>query len=106
MRTGLLIGLAVGVGLTSAVATAAEDGFTLKGSPKIAVLYFDAKNDGGWTQSMHEARERMEKALGLTNRLRRKDSGNCFDHSSGCREVHPARLQYHYRRRVRTFGCI
>lgn len=64
MRMGLLIGLAVGVGLTSAVA-AAGDGFTLKGSPKIAVLYFDAKNDGGWTQSMHEARQRMEKALNL-----------------------------------------
>ena len=63
MRSSLLIGLAAAVGLTSAVAVAA-DGFTLKAPPKIAVLYFDAKNDGGWTQPMHEARLRMETGLG------------------------------------------
>jgi basic membrane protein A and related proteins len=63
MRSSLLIGLTAAVGLTSAVAVAA-DGFTLKAPPKIAVLYFDAKNDGGWTQAMHEGRLRMETALG------------------------------------------
>jgi basic membrane protein A len=63
MRSSLLIGLAAAVGLTSAAAVAA-DGFTLKAPPKIAVLYFDAKNDGGWTQAMHEGRLRMETALG------------------------------------------
>jgi basic membrane protein A and related proteins len=62
MRMGLFIGLLAAAGLTSAVA--ADDGFTLKGAPKIAILYFDAKNDGGWTQSMNEARESMEKQLG------------------------------------------
>jgi basic membrane protein A and related proteins len=63
MRSSLLIGLAAAVGLANAAAVAA-DGFTLKAPPKIAVLYFDAKNDGGWTQAMHEARLRMETALG------------------------------------------
>jgi basic membrane protein A len=62
MRMGLFIGLLAAAGLTSAIA--ADDGFTLKGAPKIAILYFDAKNDGGWTQSMNEARESMEKQLG------------------------------------------
>ena len=42
----------------------AADGFTLKGKPKIAMLYFGPKNDGGWTQSFDEARVKMEKALG------------------------------------------
>jgi basic membrane lipoprotein Med (substrate-binding protein (PBP1-ABC) superfamily) len=63
MRSSLLIGLAAAAGLANAAAVAA-DGFTLKAPPKIAVLYFDAKNDGGWTQAMHEARLRMETALG------------------------------------------
>jgi basic membrane protein A len=63
MRRGLLLGLAVAAGATCVAAVAAADGFTLKGQPKIAVLYFDAKNDGGWTQAMHEGRQRMEKAL-------------------------------------------
>jgi basic membrane protein A and related proteins len=63
MRRGLLLSLAAALGVSSMAAVAAPDGFTLKGPPKIAVLYFDAKNDGGWTQAMHEARERMEKEL-------------------------------------------
>jgi basic membrane protein A len=41
------------------------DGFTLKGPPKVAFLYFKAKNDGGWTQAFEEARPKMEKALGM-----------------------------------------
>jgi basic membrane lipoprotein Med (substrate-binding protein (PBP1-ABC) superfamily) len=44
---------------------AAADGFTLKGPPKIAMLYFDAKNDGGWTQAFDEARIKTEKAIGM-----------------------------------------
>jgi basic membrane lipoprotein Med (substrate-binding protein (PBP1-ABC) superfamily) len=44
----------------------AEDaGFSLKSPPKPAFLYYDQKNDGGWTQSFDEARRRMEDALGM-----------------------------------------
>ncbi len=51
--------------LPLAQARAAEDdGFSLKGPPKPAFIYYDQKNDGGWTQSFDEARRRMEKALG------------------------------------------
>ncbi|WP_295467636.1 BMP family ABC transporter substrate-binding protein [uncultured Pseudomonas sp.] len=52
----------VGLG---AVARADDEGFTLKGEPKIAMLYFTAKNDGGWTQAMDEARVKIEKELGM-----------------------------------------
>src|SRR5450756_1197211 len=46
-----------------AVAYAA--GFTLPAPAKIAFLYFDQKNDGGWTQAFDEARPKIEKALGM-----------------------------------------
>lgn len=42
----------------------AADGFTLKGKPKIAMLYFGPKNDGGWTQAFDEARIKVEKETG------------------------------------------
>jgi basic membrane protein A and related proteins len=46
-----------------AVAYAA--GFTLPAAPKIAFLYFDQKNDGGWTQAFDEARPKIETAVGM-----------------------------------------
>jgi basic membrane lipoprotein Med (substrate-binding protein (PBP1-ABC) superfamily) len=46
-------------------AYAADDGFKLKGAPKPAFIYYDQKNDGGWTQSFDEARRRMQVALGI-----------------------------------------
>jgi basic membrane lipoprotein Med (substrate-binding protein (PBP1-ABC) superfamily) len=42
----------------------AADGFTLKDKPKIAMLYFGPKNDGGWTQAFDEARVKIEKEIG------------------------------------------
>ncbi len=48
----------------AASGAARADGFTLKGPPKIAFLYFKAKNDGGWTQAFDEARPRIEAAMG------------------------------------------
>ncbi len=48
-----------------ALPTAAiADGFTLKDKPKIAMLYFGPKNDGGWTQAFDEARVKIEKETG------------------------------------------
>jgi basic membrane lipoprotein Med (substrate-binding protein (PBP1-ABC) superfamily) len=51
--------------LPAAAAIADDDGFTLKGPPKPAFIYYDQKNDGGWTQSFDEARQRMETDLAL-----------------------------------------
>ena len=48
--------------LVSPAATA--DGFTLKGPPKIAMIYFGPKKDGGWTQAFDEARVKIEKGVG------------------------------------------
>ena len=47
-------------------ASAQDDaGFSLKEKPKIAFILAGARNDGGWTQSFEETRERMEKELDL-----------------------------------------
>ena len=43
---------------------AQADEFKLKGKPKIAMVYFGPKNDGGWTQSLDEARLKIEAAMG------------------------------------------
>ncbi len=59
---GVLLSVAALAGVPGAAAAA--DGFTLKGPPKIAMLYFNAKNDGGWTQAFDEARVKIEAALG------------------------------------------
>lgn len=49
---------------SSAGAVLADDGFTLKGDPKIAMILFGPRNDGGWTQAFETARVQMEKELG------------------------------------------
>jgi basic membrane lipoprotein Med (substrate-binding protein (PBP1-ABC) superfamily) len=46
-------------------AAASAQGFTLKKPPQIAMLYFDVKTDGGWTQAFDEARVKIEKAIGM-----------------------------------------
>lgn len=48
----------------SMAGVAHAEGFSLKGPPKIAMVIYGAKNDGGWGQSFDEARVKMEKALG------------------------------------------
>lgn len=61
VRSALIAGAILALAGTAAHA----DGFTLKAPPKVAFLYFKAKNDGGWTQSFDEAKPLMEKALGM-----------------------------------------
>src|ERR1700681_1671428 len=59
------LALAAGTAALLAAGSAwGADGFTLKGPPKIAFLYFKAKNDGGWTQAFEEARPKIEAAMG------------------------------------------
>jgi basic membrane protein A and related proteins len=40
--------------------------FTLEGEPKPALIIFSQKNDGGWSQSLDEARAKVEQELGIT----------------------------------------
>ncbi|RFA30820.1 BMP family ABC transporter substrate-binding protein [Alkalilimnicola ehrlichii] len=47
-----------------ALATEADEGLTLKGEPRIAMLYISPRNDGGWTQAFDEARLKLEERLG------------------------------------------
>ena len=61
----LVGGVAVLLASLAAGSAFAAGGFSLKGPPKVAFLYFKAKNDGGWTQAFEEARPKMEKALGM-----------------------------------------
>lgn len=45
-------------------AALADDGFTLKSDPKIAMILFGPRNDGGWTQAFETSRTQMESELG------------------------------------------
>ena len=38
----------------------------IKGDPKPAMIIFSQKNDGGWSQALDEARQKVEAELGLT----------------------------------------
>jgi basic membrane protein A len=58
------LALALGAALALTAGPALADGFSLKAKPKIAMIIFNAINDGGWSQAQNEARLRMEKALG------------------------------------------
>jgi basic membrane protein A len=59
----------VTLGLAGAVAAAltasAQAEFVLKGDPNPAMIIFSQKNDGGWSQALDEARQKIEKELGL-----------------------------------------
>ena len=55
----------VAVAVAAAFATSAQAQFKLEGTPKIAMVYFDVKNDGGWTQAIDEARQTLEKKLNV-----------------------------------------
>ncbi len=57
-------GLALAAAVTAAAAAPSQAQFVLEGDPKIAMVYFAVKNDGGWTQAFHEARMRLEGRLG------------------------------------------
>ena len=64
MRVSLVRSLIAAAVVSCGAAPAYADGFTLSAPPKVAFIYFNAKNDGGWTQAFDEARPRIEKAIG------------------------------------------
>lgn len=58
---GLFTAGAMAAGLMSLPASA----FKLNGEPKIAMIIFSQKNDGGWSQALDEARQRLETSMGI-----------------------------------------
>lgn len=56
---------AVGVAISAQTNSASAEPLKLDGEPKIAMIYFSEVNDGGWTQALVEARQRMEAELGM-----------------------------------------
>jgi basic membrane lipoprotein Med (substrate-binding protein (PBP1-ABC) superfamily) len=53
----------VACSLVAGIGHAGAQGLTIKGEPKVALILFAAKNDGGWSQTFEEARATMEGAL-------------------------------------------
>ena len=58
---GLFAAGAMAVGLMTLPASA----FKLEGEPKVAMIIFSQKNDGGWSQALDEARQRLEASMGI-----------------------------------------
>lgn len=54
------------VSIAGSVPALANQGFSLKGPAKPAIIMIYQKNDGGWTQAFEEARTRLETALGTS----------------------------------------
>ena len=48
--------------LTGTICSSRQD---YKGDPKPAMIIFSQKNDGGWSQALDEARQKVEAELGL-----------------------------------------
>ncbi len=65
MKKRLITWGVAGLALAASVVGANAE-FKLKGDPKPAMIIFSQKNDGGWSQALDEARQKIEKELGLT----------------------------------------
>ncbi|MCP4319207.1 MAG: BMP family ABC transporter substrate-binding protein [Hyphomicrobiales bacterium] len=65
MHRRLITWSVAGLALAASVAGASAE-FVLKGDPKPAMIIFSQKNDGGWSQALDEARQKVEKELGVT----------------------------------------
>src|SRR5882724_3041064 len=63
-RTGLAAAIGA-VALAGVVGTPVRADMTLKSEPKIAFVYFNVKDDGGWVQALDEARQKVEKELNV-----------------------------------------
>jgi basic membrane lipoprotein Med (substrate-binding protein (PBP1-ABC) superfamily) len=64
MKLSNWIGAVLTLGSVWYAAAPAQAAFKLEGPAKIALVIFTQKNDGGWSQALDEARQRMEKNLG------------------------------------------
>jgi basic membrane lipoprotein Med (substrate-binding protein (PBP1-ABC) superfamily) len=61
----VLRGAALSIALTSAFSQPASAELQAAGDPKPAVILYGPTNDGGWSQSIDEARQKLETALDL-----------------------------------------
>jgi basic membrane protein A len=66
MRNNCLKALVAGSVLAGLSVLPALAEFKLEGAPKVAMIIFAQRNDGGWSQAFDEARQRMEKSMGIT----------------------------------------
>ena len=55
----------VAVALLALTYTAAEAQVNIEGEPKVAFIYFNVKDDGGWVQAQEEARVSLEADTGI-----------------------------------------
>jgi len=62
----ILITGAVAAGANATDANAADAPFRLDAPPKVAMVLFSQRSDGGWTNAFDAARKQMEKDLGQT----------------------------------------
>lgn len=65
MKNGLL-GVSAAAMLATGLMSIPAEAFKLDGDAKPAMIIFSQKNDGGWSQALDEARQRLEKSTGLT----------------------------------------
>ena len=65
MRSSIVKAVVAGSMLAGLSVLPALAQFKLEGEPKVAMIIFAQKNDGGWSQSFDEARQRMEKSMGV-----------------------------------------
>ena len=63
MKYPLLTAMIAALALVASSFTATAQ---LEGEPKPAMIIFSQKNDGGWSQALDEARQKMESELGIT----------------------------------------
>lgn len=56
--------IAISLSALATTVVAANADFQIKGAPKVAIILFDPKHDGGWGQAFEEARPAIEKAIG------------------------------------------
>ena len=61
-----LFGFVTACVLAAGMLTQPAAAFKLEGEPKIAMIIFSQKNDGGWSQALDEARQRLEKSMSVT----------------------------------------
>ncbi|MCB1502661.1 MAG: BMP family ABC transporter substrate-binding protein [Bauldia sp.] len=64
MRSSIVKAVVAGSLLAGLSALPALAEFKLDGDPKVAMIIFGPKNDGGWSQAFDEARVRMEESMG------------------------------------------
>ena len=96
-----LVLIAGAAALVAAGSAWSADGFSLEGEPKIALLYFKAKNDGGWSQAFDEAKPKIEANMAADPLCGKYAEDAARSARGGA--IHRARRQRHRRLGLRLF---